>query len=69
MSNYPKYPIVTSHLLKYERLSDVNFLSAQQVTFKSEVRAQASTTWLYQASLIGEPSKMFSLNVALKIQA
>ena len=31
--------------------------------------AQASMTWWYQASFIGEPSRIFSLKVALKIQA
>ena len=31
--------------------------------------AQASMTWWYQASFIGEPSRMFSIKVALKIQA
>ena len=38
-------------------------------TLRSEVSAHASKTWWYQASLIGDPSKMFSLSVALKIHA
>ena len=38
-------------------------------TFRSDVSAHASMTWWYHASSIGEPSRMFSLNVALKIHA